>query len=485
MDEAIRSKYRVVIGLEVHVQLQTESKIFVGDSTTFGKKPNTNINVITLGHPGTMPKLNEKVVEYAVKLGIACNSHISRYQIFDRKNYFYPDLPKGYQITQDTTPVCVGGYVPVRLKDGTEKDIKLTKIHMEEDAGKSIHLEGETDTLVDYNRAGVPLLEIVTDPVISTAEEAYAFVSEVRKIVRYLGICDGNMEEGSMRCDANISIMLKDATEFGKKVEVKNMNSIRNVARAIEHEVERQITETEKGNVVFSETRTFDADSGTTSGMRTKEELNDYRYFPEPDLSPLEVTDAYIEQLRKEMPALPHELYQKFISQYKLPEYDAAFLTESKATADYFEELGNLANNYKAASNWIMGPVKGFLNDKGIGMESFPIEPMKVSNLLKLVEDGKVSHTVATQKIFPYLTEHPKMDPLQVAEKLNLLQDSSSDSIQPIIDEVLAGLPEKVAEYKKGKKGLVGMFMGEVMKRSNGKVDPKLANKLIRESLEQ
>lgn len=485
MDEAIRSKYRVVIGLEVHIQLQTESKIFVGDSTTFGKSPNTNINVITLGHPGTMPKLNEKVVEYAVKLGIACNSHISRYQIFDRKNYFYPDLPKGYQITQDTSPVCVGGYVPIRLKDGTEKEIKLTKIHMEEDAGKSIHLEGETDTLVDYNRAGVALLEMVTDPVIGTAEEAYAFVSEVRKIVRYLGICDGNMEEGSMRCDANISIMLKDATEFGKKVEVKNMNSIRNVARAIEHEVERQIIETEKGNEVFSETRTFDADKGTTAGMRTKEELNDYRYFPEPDLSPLEVTDAYIDELKSQMPSLPHELYEKFMKEYKLPEYDSAFLTETKATADYFESLGSLTHNHKSASNWIMGPIKGFLNDKGISIEEFPVKPEGIAELIGLVDEGKVSHTIASQKLFPYLAEHSDMNALQVAEKLNVLQDSDSDSIQPIIDEVLAGLPEKVQEYKKGKKGLVGMFMGEVMKRSNGKVDPKVANKLIRESLEQ
>ncbi len=485
LDKAIRAKYKPVIGLEVHVQLQTESKIFVGDSTSFGNHPNTNIHAITLGHPGTMPKLNKKVVEYAVRLGIACNSEISKYQYFDRKNYFYPDLPKGYQITQDATPICVGGYVHVRTESGLEKNIPLTKVHMEEDAGKSIHLEGESDTLVDYNRAGVPLLEIVTDPAIDSAEEAYAFVSEIRKIVRYLEICDGNMEQGSMRCDANISIMPVGSTELGRKVEVKNMNSIRNVARAIEHEIERQILEVEKGNEIISETRTFDADKGTTAGMRTKEELNDYRYFPEPDLSPMEISEAYIEEVMSNMPALPHELFRKFTKEYKLPEYDSAFLTETRDVAHYFEAVVALNSNYKAVANWMMGPIKAYLNEEGHLISDLPITPALLSSLIDLVQSGKVNYTAAAQQIFPHLLNNPGDDPEQVAQKLNLIQDSSQDSIQPIIDDVLASFPDKVKAYRNGKKGLVGMFMGELMKRSKGKVDPKVANKLLRESLEQ
>ncbi len=484
IDESIRSQYKVVIGLEVHAQLLTESKMYASDSTEYGTLPNTNISVITLGHPGTLPKVNKKAVEYAMKMGIATESKITRYNIFDRKNYFYPDLPKGYQVTQDKTPICREGKVYITLKNGTQKAIELTRIHMEEDAGKSIHTEDATDTLIDFNRAGVPLIEIVTEPVINSSEEAYAFLTEVRKLVRYLEICDGNLEEGSMRCDANISVMKKTDTEFGKKIEVKNMNSIRNVSRAIDHEIERQITEIEKGRILSSETRTFDAITGTTSGMRTKEGLNDYRYFPEPDLGPLEISDEWLERVKTAMPALPRELYARFVGEFGLPEYDANVLTDTKEIALYFDELCSKTSSYKAASNWVMGPVKSYLNERTLRVEDFPLSTDHIAEMIQLVDDGKVSFSSASQKLFPYLMEHKGTPPPKAAEELNIIQDSNKDSIRLVIDEVLSSFPEKVKEYRNGKKGLVGMFMGEVMKKTKSKADPGVANQLVREALE-
>src|SRR6187455_2520570 len=390
MDKSIRDKYISVIGLEVHAQLLTKSKIYNTDSTEYGSLPNTNVGVITLAHPGTLPRLNKRVVEYAIKMGLACHSEITRFNIFDRKNYFYPDLPKGYQITQDRTPICKGGYVTINTKEG-ERNIELHRIHIEEDAGKSMHLAAELDTLVDFNRAGVPLIEIVSQPEIRNSDEAYAYLTEIRKLVRYLDICDGNMEEGSLRCDANVSVMLKDAKQFGKKVEVKNMNSIRNVQRAIDHEIERQIEEIEKGNVIVSETRTFDAGSGLTYGMRTKEELNDYRYFPDPDLSPMEVSDKWLNDIQATMPALPRELYNKYITQLNLPEYDAQVLTDTKYVALYFEELCKVTKNYKAASNWVMGPVKQYLNELTLSVEEFPLSAKIIAEIIKLIDEGKVN----------------------------------------------------------------------------------------------
>jgi len=483
MDKAIRDKYTAVIGLEVHAQLLTKSKIYNTDSTEYGSLPNTNVGVVTLAHPGTLPLLNKKVVEYAIKMGLACHSAITRFNIFDRKNYFYPDLPKGYQITQDRTPICVGGFVTIDTKDG-ERNIALHRIHIEEDAGKSMHLAAELDTLVDFNRAGVPLIEIVSDPDIKTSDEAYAYLTEIRKLVRYLEICDGNMEEGSLRCDANISVMLNGAASFGKKVEVKNMNSIRNVQRAIDHEIERQIEEVEKGNVISSETRTFDAQTGLTYSMRTKEELNDYRYFPDPDLSPLVVSDAWLEEIRLSMPALPRELYDKYVHEYNLSTYDAHVLTDSKDIAMYFEQVCKLTKNYKAASNWMMGPVKSYLNDLTLSAGDFPISPAILVELMNLVEENKVSFSIASQRVFPELLKNPSKSALAVAQQLNVIQDSNHDSIIPIIEEVLKEFPAKVEEYKNGKKGILGLFMGEVMKRSKGKADPKVANELIIKKLE-
>jgi aspartyl-tRNA(Asn)/glutamyl-tRNA(Gln) amidotransferase subunit B len=484
MDKAIRDKYTAVIGLEVHAQLLTKSKIYNSDSTEYGSLPNTNVSVITLAHPGTLPRLNKRVVELAIKMGLACHSEISRFNIFDRKNYFYPDLPKGYQITQDRTPLCRGGYITVDTKDG-ERNIQLNRIHIEEDAGKSMHLPTEVDTLVDFNRAGVPLIEIVSQPEIRTSDEAYAFLTEIRRLVRYLEICDGNMEEGSLRCDANISVMLKGAKEFGKKVEVKNMNSIRNVQRAIEHEIERQIMEIEKGNHIPSETRTFDASNGQTYGMRTKEELNDYRYFPDPDLSPMEVSDKWLNEIKATMPALPRELYNKYVTEYQLPEYDAQVLTDSKDVALYFESLCQLTKNYKAASNWVMGPIKSHLNELGLTADEFPIPAEAIAEMIGLIDSGKISFTVAAQRVFPELLKNPNKSALDVAQNLNLIQESNHDAIIPIVDEVLKEFPLKVEEYKNGKKGIVGMFMGEVMKRSKGKADPKVANALITKKLEE
>jgi aspartyl-tRNA(Asn)/glutamyl-tRNA(Gln) amidotransferase subunit B len=484
MDHSIRDKYQPVIGLEIHAQLATESKIFASDSTEFGNMPNTNISVITIGHPGTLPRLNKKVVEYAIKMGIACGSTITRHSFFDRKNYFYPDLPKGYQTTQDKAPICVGGFINFKNKECEEKQIRLNRIHMEDDAGKNLHLAEETDTLVDYNRAGVPLIEIVTEPDIRSSEDAFYAMTEVRKLVRYLEVCDGNMEEGSLRCDANISIMLKGATVYGKKVEVKNMNSMRNVMRAIDFEIERQIEEIEKGNEIISETRQFDATTGNTYSMRTKEELNDYRYFPEPDLQPLEVSDKWLADIKASMPALPSELYSKFVKDYKLSPYDASVLTDTKEIALYFDALCKKTKNYKAAVNLIMGPVKAHLNELTLHIDQFPISLDALADLIGIIDSNKVSNAVATQKIFPEMLKGGGKSPLQIAEQMNLIQDSNTDSLLPIIDEVLAKFPAKVAEYKGGKTGILSMFMGEVMKASKGKADPKITSELIKQKLE-
>jgi aspartyl-tRNA(Asn)/glutamyl-tRNA(Gln) amidotransferase subunit B len=484
MNKAIRDKYIAVIGLEVHAQLLTKTKIFNSDSSVFGSAPNTNVDVISLAHPGSLPRLNKRVVELAVKMGLACHSDITRVTIFDRKNYFYPDLPKGYQITQDRAPVCKGGHVIIRTKDG-EKKIPLNRIHMEEDAGKSIHLENESDTLIDLNRAGTPLIEIVTQPDLRSSDEASTLLAEIRKLVRYLDICDGNMEEGSMRCDANVSVMLADAKEYGKKVEIKNMNSIRNVQRAIDHEIERQIREIEKGNAIISETRTFDAESGKTFGMRTKEELNDYRYFPDPDLSPVVISEQWLNEIKASMPALPDELFKKFLKQYQLPEYDAQVLTDLKDVAQYFDQLCTFTTNFKTASNWVMGPVKSYLNEFNLAADEFPVPPQKLADLIALIDSGKVSYTVASQRLFPELLKNPNRTALEVAQQLNLIQDSNHDSLLPIIDEVLKEFPLKVEEYQNGKKGIISMFMGEVMKRSKGKADPKVANELLTQKLKK
>jgi aspartyl-tRNA(Asn)/glutamyl-tRNA(Gln) amidotransferase subunit B len=479
------TRYEPVIGLEVHIQLLTKSKAFSSDPTRFGAEPNTNISVISLGHPGTLPRFNKQVLEYAVKLGLACGCEITQVNQFARKNYFYADLPKGYQITQDKTPVCKNGCIVIKLADGGKRAIELTRIHMEEDAGKSMHDQDPYDSLIDLNRAGVPLLEMVTEPVIQNSDEAHSFLSEVRKLVRYLDICDGNMDEGSMRCDANVSIKPSGSVELGTKVEVKNMNSIRNVQRAIDYEIKRQIDILEKGGQIIQETRSFDAGNGTTFSLRGKEKANDYRYFPEPDLTPILIDSAFIESIKAAMPELPEALYQRFMDEYKLSEYDASSLTETKATALYFTKLTKFTENYKAAANWLNGPIRSYLNEQGFEISQFMLKPKQIAELIDLIDSGKVSFSIASQKVFPALMLNPEKSCLVIAEANNWIQDGDSDSLNLWISQVIGLYPEKVIEYKAGKTGLIGLFMGEIMRLSKGKADPKLATTLVKEALEK
>jgi aspartyl-tRNA(Asn)/glutamyl-tRNA(Gln) amidotransferase subunit B len=483
MNEEIRNKYEAVIGLEVHAQMLTKTKAYSNDINEYGAHPNTNVSVITLGHPGTLPVMNKKTIEFAIRLGLACGSDIAPNQYFARKNYFYPDLPKGYQITQDKTPICTGGAIHIRTENGEGKEIKITRIHMEEDAGKSIHDVDVFDTLVDLNRAGTPLLEIVSEPDIRSSQEAYNYVTEVRKLVRYLDICDGNMEEGSLRCDANISVNLKGASEFGTKVEVKNMNSIRNVQRAIEFEIARQIEAIENGEEIVQETRGFDALKGITISQRSKEAANDYRYFPEPDLQPLVVMQEDIEAIKSEMPALPRELFNRYTKEYGLTDYDAYNLTDNKGIALYYEALIQHTKNYKAAANWMMGDVKSYLNEFGYEIHEFPITVERLAALITIIDEGKVSNSVASQRIFPELLKS-ELSPLAIAEQLNLIQDSSEDTLKGFILQVFEENQAEVERYRNGEKQLTGFFMGKLMKVSNGKADPKIANKLLRELLE-
>jgi aspartyl-tRNA(Asn)/glutamyl-tRNA(Gln) amidotransferase subunit B len=485
MESVIRDKYEVVIGLEVHAQMLTKSKAYSNDLNEYGASPNSNVSVITLGHPGTLPKMNKKTIEYAIKLGLACGCEIAEKQYFARKNYFYPDLPKGYQITQDKTPICTGGQIWIKSENGTEKSIGITRIHMEEDAGKSIHDVDVFDTLVDLNRAGVPLLEIVSEPDLRSSQDAYSYLTEVRKLVRYLDICDGNMEEGSLRCDANVSVRLIGQEEFGTKVEVKNMNSIRNVQRAIEFEIIRQIEVLENGGELSQETRSFDALKGITISMRSKEAANDYRYFPEPDLQPLWVTESQIELVKSDMPALPRELFQKYTSQFGLTEYDASNLTDNKAIALFYESLLVYTKNYKAAANWVMGDVKSYLNENGVDISAFPIEVARLGELIELIESGKVSYSIASQRIFPEMLLTNELSPLEIAEKFNLVQDSDEGAILAFIQQVINENPSEVERYKNGEKQLTGFFMGQLMKVSKGKADPKSANSLLRSKLEE
>lgn len=479
---SLRDKYQLVVGLEVHAQLSTKSKAYCSDSTTYGSTPNSQTSPITLGHPGTLPKSNKKVIEYAIKMGLACQSNITERNEYARKNYFYPDLPKGYQITQDTTPICTGGIITIKNEDGVERDINITRIHMEEDAGKSTHDIDPFNTLVDLNRAGVALIEIVSEPDLRTADEAYQYLIEVRKLVRYLDICDGNLEEGSLRCDANISVMLKGSTTYGDRVEVKNMNSLRNVKKAIEFERDRQIELIENNKIVEQQTRSFNAADGSTTLMRSKENANDYRYFPEPDLQPVILNQEYIQSIRENLPLLPKELTAKFKKDFGLSEYDTNILVEDKDMAHYFIELCEYTKSYKTAANIVIGSVKSYLNEKAIEISGFTIEPNRIGQLIKLIEDGKVSNSVATQKIFPALIDS-KLSPEEIAKSNNWIQESDSDSLSTYIDQALAKFPEKVEEYKAGKKGLIGLFMGEVMKLSKGKADPKLTNKMLQEIL--
>ena len=482
--KSVYGMYESVIGLEVHIQLLTNSKAYSSDSNEFGAMPNTNISTVTLGHPGTLPVVNKKSVEFAIRLGLAIKSNIQKEVYFARKNYFYADLPKGYQITQDKTPICVGGEVLIKDKQAKDKVINVTRVHMEEDAGKSIHDQDPFNTLIDLNRAGVPLLEIVSEPELSDSTEAYNYLGEIRKLVRYLEICDGNMEEGSLRCDANVSVRPKGQKKLGNRCEVKNMNSLRNVQKAIDYEVIRQIGIIEAGGKINTETRSFDAPTGTTFSLRSKELAHDYRYFPEPDIQPVNITEAAIENNRKSLPKLPAELYEKFTVVYGLSAYDAINLTDNKAIALFFEEMAGITSNYKAVSNHIMGPIKSYLNTHGISIDNYPLSTTTIVEIIALIDTGSISSSAAAQKLYPLLYHNPTANVKQIADKNGLLHSSDQNDIEALAKEIIANWPEKVAAYKSGKKNLLGLFMGELMKVSKGKADPKLANQLLRKLLE-
>ncbi|MFZ9526739.1 MAG: Asp-tRNA(Asn)/Glu-tRNA(Gln) amidotransferase subunit GatB [Schleiferiaceae bacterium] len=474
--------YEAVIGLEVHVQLSTRSKAYAGEGYDYGEAPNTQISPVSLGLPGALPRANWGVVQAATRLGLALGCTIREYNEYARKNYFYPDLTKGYQITQHETPICNGGHVAIETIAGPKR-IGLTRIHMEEDTGKSIHDLDPFHTLLDYNRAGVPLLEIVSEPDLRNGEEAYAYLNEIRQLVRYLDISDGNMEEGSLRCDVNISVRPVGQVAFGTKVEVKNLNSFRHVQKAIDFEFQRQVAAVEAGEVIYQETRTFDSGKGSTSVLRLKEDANDYRYFTEPDLAPVRLTPAWIEGQRSSLPELPRARKARYQDQLGLSEYDAQLLTEDKATAAFFDALCAGGAPPKTAANWIPGPVAGWLNERASSIDRLPVSAASLASLIGLIEARTVSHSAA-QQIFVRMAEEPDAQPKALAEKMGLVQESNEDALMAVVDSVLADWPEKVAEYQSGKKGLIGLFMGEVMKRSRGSADPKVATDLLRRRLD-
>ncbi len=475
-------QYEAVIGLEVHAQLATNSKLFCSDATTYGASPNTQISPITMGHPGSLPKTNKKAVEFAIKMGLACGSTIVKENYFARKNYFYPDLPKGYQISQHTTPICAGGKVQIKA-EGQKRFVQLNRIHLEEDAGKSIHDIDPTHTLIDLNRAGTPLIEIVTEPDLYSAEEAFAYVTEIRKLVQWLGICDGNMEEGSLRCDANVSVRLKGEKKLGTRVEVKNLNSIRNVKKAIEFEITRLIEILESGGTITQQTRSFDASNDTTFAIRDKEEANDYRYFPDPDLAPFVLSETYIDAIKTGLPILPDALEEKLMKQYQLNSYDATQICESLNTVKYFEATAKHTTNYKSVANWMLGPIKSYLNEVGLEFVSIALEPATLADLIKLIDAGQLNFSVAASKILPQLIDGTKTDVLAVANDLNLLQVNDEAALEAWIDAAIASMPDKVIEYQKGKKGLIGLFIGAVKKISKGQADPNKVSELLIQKL--
>jgi aspartyl-tRNA(Asn)/glutamyl-tRNA(Gln) amidotransferase subunit B len=476
----MNEKYEAVIGLEVHAQLLTNSKIFCGCSTKFGNDANSNTCPVCLGHPGVLPVLNKKVVEYTALMGFATNCTVNEHSIFARKNYFYPDLPKGYQISQYEEPICEHGFIEVNTKNGASKKIGITRIHMEEDAGKSIHDTGSF-TLVDVNRCGVPLMEIVSEPDIRNSEEAYLYLSKIKQIVQYLGICDGNMEEGSLRCDANISVRLKGEKEFGVKTEIKNMNSFRNVERAIDYEIKRQIELVEDGEKIVQQTLLWDADANEAYPMRSKEEAHDYRYFPDPDLLPVIVDENWKNELKLSLPELPDIKRNRFISNYSLSIYDSEILTQTKSLANYYEQVVSVTDEYKLASNWVMGDVLAVLNDKKIDISDFPISALNLGELINLIQDGTISGKIA-KEIFPIMLEN-NSDPEVIVKEKNLLQISDSSVIEAIIQKIIGANPAQVEEYRAGKEKVFGFFVGHVMKESKGKANPKLVNEILKKKL--
>jgi aspartyl-tRNA(Asn)/glutamyl-tRNA(Gln) amidotransferase subunit B len=481
------NKYEAVIGLEVHSQMLTETKTFCGCSTKFGNPPNSNVCPVCLGMPGVLPVLNRRLVEFAIKMGLATHCRITPYSIFARKNYFYPDLPKGYQISQFEEPICVDGYVEIEKKDGTRKKIGLVRIHMEEDAGKSIHDQG-ADTLVDLNRCGVPLLEIVSKPDIRTGEEAHQYLRQIKQIVTYLGVCDGNMEEGSLRCDANVSIRLRGEEKLGTKAEIKNMNSFRNVERALDVEIERQYLLLESGGHVRQETLLYDADTNEVRPMRSKEEANDYRYFPDPDLVPVVIDEEWIGRVKAAQPELPMERRNRYMQEFSLPKYDAEILTGEKDVADYYEEVVSnvkfkTKEAYKQASNYVMTDVLRVVNERPVRISEFSIRPPRLSRMIDLINEGAISTKIA-KEVFEEMLQSG-LEPDSIIEKKGLRQVSDESAIEKVVDDVLQSNPDEVQKYIGGKDKLFGFFVGEIMKKTRGKANPKILNELLRQKLDR
>ncbi len=479
--------YETVIGLEVHAQLRTRSKIFCGSDASFGGEPNAHTCTVDLGLPGVLPVLNREVVEFTLRLGLAVGARIAPRCRFARKHYFYPDLPKGYQISQYEEPICEGGEVRILTKDGEERVIRLVRIHMEEDAGKLIHGEEMTDpghSFVDLNRAGVPLLEIVSEPDLRNPEEAETYLRKLHTLVRYIGICDGNMQEGSLRCDANISIRPAGTEKLGEKVEIKNMNSVRNLRRAIEYEEKRQRETLAAGGAIVQETRLWDDAAGVTHAMRTKEYAHDYRYFPDPDLVPISVGEEWIESVRAALPELPDAKRDRFREEFGLPRYDAEVLTAERPLADYFERAAGAAGagRAKTVSNWVMGDVLRVLNERRIEIEDSPVSPERLAKMIGLIEDGTISGKIAKS----VLEEMAKSgaDPGAIVEEKGLRQISDAGEIEKVVEDVLAANPDEVAAYKGGKTKLIGFFVGQVMKATQGKANPKGVQTALKEKLE-
>ncbi|WP_026486621.1 Asp-tRNA(Asn)/Glu-tRNA(Gln) amidotransferase subunit GatB [Caldanaerobius polysaccharolyticus] len=473
-------EYKTIIGLEVHAELLTKTKIFCGCTTEFGGEPNTHTCPVCLGLPGVLPVLNKKVVEFAIKAGLATNCQISEYSKMDRKNYFYPDLPKAYQISQYDLPLCHNGYVEIEV-GGKKKKIGIRRIHIEEDAGKLMHTRD--GSLVDYNRAGVPLIEIVSEPDINSPEEAYAYLTKLKSILQYIEVSDCKMEEGSLRCDTNVSLMPVGASEFGTKIELKNLNSFKAVQRALEYEIKRQRDILESGDKVVQETRRWDETRGITTSMRTKEEAHDYRYFPEPDLVPIVVDREWIDRIKAELPELPDQKRERFVREYGIPEYDAEVLTGSKALAKFFEDTVRLHNNPKAVSNWIMSEVLRILNDKGIEIQELNLKPEQLAQLLNLIENGTISGSIG-KKVFEDVIETGK-DPEVIVKEKGLVQVSDEGQIREIVKQVLEQNQKSVKDYKSGKEKAFGFLVGQIMRATKGKANPQVANKILKEELDK
>jgi len=477
------SEFELVSGLEIHVQLNTHTKIFSSDSASFGAKPNEHISPVSLALPGALPKLNREVVAKAVRMGLALNCTINQTNFFDRKNYFYADLPKGYQITQDNKPICQNGYLDVVLGNGETKRIGINRIHLEEDAGKSLHDQNASYSFVDLNRAGVPLIEIVTEPDIRSSEEASALLTEMRKLVRHLNVSDGNMEEGSLRCDANISIRKVGTQAFGTRCEVKNLNSIRNVRRAMDHEFGRQGVIVGSGGEIIQSTLNFDAEKGTTSPMRSKEEANDYRYFPDPDLAPIVISDEWLKQLKEEMPALPAEISKKLIHDFGISNSEATILAEDAGLLSFLNLAVTKVKHKKSLINWLVGPVRALLSDREIEIGNYNVSPAQLAEVINLCDDKKITQQVALQQLLPELEKREGSEATTLARELNLLIEDNQDELNNFIDQVLQKYEPQVKAYKNGKKGVLGLFVGEVLKLAKGKADPQKVNALVQEKL--